>query len=572
MEFQYIPYIWPLLASAAISLALAIYSFLFQRKAKGTKNFIFCMLAAVIWSVGNALEMTAVDLPTKLFWANVQYLAYCFAPLAVLTFSMQFTGFASLVRSKKIIGLAIIPALIVILVWTNDWHGLIRYNVYLDHSGSFPVIAKTYGPAFYLHIAYAYLLNISSSVLLIRTVFFTNSVYTKQAVALLVGLLLIMLPNLLYILGISPVTRFDIAPVFFAPAGLIFAWGIYRYKLLDLLPVARTKVFETMKTGVMVLDIQDRVLDMNPAVERIVGLRISRVVGWAVTAVCAEIPEILRVCSDSSRSRGEFSLTTNGVAKIYEVQLSPLNDRKGVMIGKLLVIHDITEKKQAEEEFLKQQRRLTAIEERESLAKDMHDNLGQVLSFINLQAQGIRQELLQADIDLVSVKLDKLIEVTQATHDEIRKFIKSARDSLSAEKDFLAAITKDIKAFKEQTGLGVELAIAKDFSGEAMEPVTRLNLLNIIKEALNNIRKHAEARTVRIAFSSEGKELRTTIEDDGRGFEVEGPKPNPETKFGLEIMQERALTIGGRLEIQSAPGKGCRINIFVPLKEENKSA
>ena len=572
MDFQYIPYIWPLLASAVISFALAIYSFFFQRKAEGTKNFILCMLAAVIWSAGNALEMAAVDLPTKLFWANVQYFAYCFSPLVVLTFSMQFTGFDHLVRSKKILGLAIIPTLIVILVWTNDWHGLIRYNVYLDHNGLFPVIAKTYGPAFYLHAVYAYLLNISACVLLIRAIFFTNSVYNRQAVALLAGLLLIMLPNLLYILGISPVTRFDIAPVFFAPAGLIFAWGIYRYKLLDLLPIARAKVFETMKAGIMVLDIQDRVLDMNPAFERIVGLRIEQVMGWAVAAVCAEIPEILRVCSDPGLSRGEFSLTVNGGVKIFEALISPLNDSKGIMIGRLLVVHDITEKKQAEEESFKQQRRLTAIEERKNLAKDMHDNLGQVLGFINLQAQGIRQELLQAQIDLVSAKLDKLIEVTQAAHDEIRKFIKSARDSFAAEQDFLAAIAKDIKAFEEQTGLGVELVVAKDFSGEAMEAMTRLNLLSITKEAFNNIRKHAEARTVRIAFSPEGKELRTTIEDDGRGFEVEGLKHNSETKFGLKIMQERVMAIGGRLEIQSAPGKGCRINILVPLKEENKSA
>ena len=571
MQYQYISYIWPLMASAFTSLSLGIYALLRRRNAKGSTYFILSMLIVTIWSSSNALEMSGTNFYTKLFWANMQYFAYCYSPVTLLALCMQFTGYDKWIQNKKILWIGVIPTIIILLVWTDGLYGLMRYDMQIDYSGYFPVITKKYGPAFFVHAAYSHLLNITGWVLLIRAVFFKNTVYRKQAIALFFGVSLIVIPNILYVLGFSPVKRFDITPLFFGPAGLIIAWGIFRFKLFDLVPLARATVIETMDAGVMVIDLQDRVLDINPAFKKIVRLTASQIYAGRVEKVCDKIPELALACIDKSITHTEFSVKTDDFFKVYEVLLSPLIDSKGSPIGRLVVTYEITEKKQAQQEFLKQQWKLAVIEERERMARDMHDNLGQVLGFINLQAQGIKQELINSGIDIVSYKLDKLVDVTQSAHDEIRRYIRNVRTSDYMEKDFITALKKDITSFEEQTGISVILDMTDEFTGDELMPNIRINILNIVKEALNNVRKHAKAENVKISFSLAQEQLCAAVEDDGKGFDTLQNRGAIKTKFGLDIMRERASEIGGQIDIESIAGKGTRITMYMPIEGGKKN-
>ena len=567
MHYQYIPYIWPLIISGFLSLSLGFYALFRCRNAKGAMSFMLSMFVVTLWSIPNALEMSSAAFSTKLFWANIQYFAYCYSPITLLALCMQFTGYDRWIKNKKIIWLAVLPTIVIMLVWTDELHGLLRYDMIMDYSGLFPVISKKYGPAFFIHALYSYSINITSLVFLIKAVFFKNMVYRKQAIPLLIGVSLIIIPNVLYILGFGPVKRFDITPAFFGPAGLIMAWSIFHFKMFDLVPLARATVIEAMDAGVMVLDLQDRVLDINPAFRKIVGLSTPKISTIRVDEVCSRIPELSMAYKDRSITYTEFSINLEGFPKIYEVLLSPLTDNKGILIGRLVVTYEITEKKQAQQAFLKQQWKLAVIEERERMARDMHDNLGQVLGFINLQAQGIRQELVSAGIEDVIIKLDQLIDVTQLAHTEIREYIKDIRSPVYSEKDFITVLRKVLLGFEDQTGLSVTLNIPEDFVGEELKPNIRINILNIVKEALNNVRKHAEAEHVSIAFSPSPEQLYVTVEDDGKGFDTLQNNNSNKTKFGLDIMQERATEIGGQIGIKSVVGKGTRIVLCVPTEK-----
>ncbi|MDA8226720.1 MAG: histidine kinase [Desulfitobacterium hafniense] len=567
MQLQYIWYIWPLAASAAMSLFLGIYALVRRTNVKGAVGFILSMFVVTIWSSANALEMSSTDLATKLFWANMQYFAYCYSPVTLLALCMQFTGYDEWVQNRKVLWLAVIPTIIVMLVWTDELHGLVRYDLHMDYSGLFPVIVKKYGLAFLIHAAYSHLLNIVAWGLLIRTIFFRNTIYRKQAIALLIGMSLIVIPNILYVLGFGPVKRFDITPVFFGPAGWIIAWGIFRFKMFDLVPLARTTVIETMDAGVMVLDLQNRVRDINPSFERIIGLTASQVSSKRAEEVCAIIPELAKACMDRSITHTEFSINTNDSSKAYEVLLSPLTDNKGMLLGRLAVTYEITEKKQTQQAFLKQQRKLAVIEEKERMARDMHDNLGQVLGFINLQAQGIRQELLNAGVDTASSKLDKLVNVTQSAHYEIKEYIHNVRNASSMEKNFISALKKDIRDFEEQAGIYAVLDMPIGFTAQELEPNVGLNILNIVKETLNNVRKHSEADRVKISFLLTQEQLCITTEDNGKGFDIIQYDKGPKKTFGLNIMRERAAEIGAQIDIESGTGKGSRIVLCLPLKK-----
>lgn len=465
----------------------------------------------------------------------------------------------------------LLPTIIIILVWTDQFHGLMRNNIHLDISGKFPVIEKFYGPAFYVHAVYEHFINISALVLLVLSVIHRKTVYRKQAVILLIGASFIVFPNLFYITGLSPVDRFDLTPIFFGPAGVLMAWAIFRYKMFDLVPLARATVIESMDTGVMVLDLQGRVLDINPAFERIIGTSAKQVHGWKAQKICDIIPEFAKAFADSNAAQTEFSAKTDDEIRIYEAVFSPLADSKGTLLGKLVMVYEITDKKKEQQRYLEQQRRLAAAHEKERLARDLHDNLGQILGFINLQAQGIQKELVTVGVDTASDKLEKLVEVSQTAHDEIRAYIKSARSIAPCENDFLESLQNDILHFEERSDIPTELFTNLNLAQIDFAPEVQRHLLSIAKEALNNVQKHSGANHVKLSFLLDKEKILLLIEDDGRGFIVSDKIGGDGKAFGLSIMNERAMEIGAKLTIESAPEKGCRVSLTLPVSQGGKN-
>jgi hypothetical protein len=141
--------------------------------------------------------------------------------------------------------LSVEPLITVILAWTNDAHGLIWRNVALDTAGPFPVIAKTYGPWFAINVLYSYLLLLIAFYMLVDALFHLHPLYRRQTYILIVGFLLPMVWNVLYTFDVSPIPRYDIAPAVLGLAGAMAAWGLFRYRLFDVVPVARASVVRT---------------------------------------------------------------------------------------------------------------------------------------------------------------------------------------------------------------------------------------------------------------------------------------------------------------------------------------
>lgn len=184
-------------------------------------------------------------------------------------------------------------------------------------------------------------------------------------------------------------------------------------------------------------------------------------------------------------------------------------------------------------------------EERERLARDLHDNLGQVFGFINVQAQAIKQELSNAGVDIASRKIDRLVEAAQAAHCDMHDYIQSIKKTALADKDFMAALKEEAAQFSGQTGIDIRMDLPAALPVALLKPVACTHLLNIIKEALNNVRKHAEAKKVLIEVKTAGAQMLTVITDDGKGFDITEIKKTPAPGLGINIMQERAGKSGG---------------------------
>jgi PAS domain S-box-containing protein len=580
MHFQYIPYVWLLLASAVVSAALGIYAWR-QRAVPGAIPFAVLMLLAVVWALTNALEMAGADLPTKLFWANVQYLCYVTLPVAWLALSLQYTHRDHWLTRRNLALLTIEPLITLALVWTNDLHGLMRRGIHLDTAGPFPVIGKTFGSWFWVHAAYTYLL-LSLTIYLFLATLRASPLSRRQTRVLLIGTLLPVAWNALYNFGLSPIPRHDVAPAILSLSGVVVAWGLFRYRLFDVVPVAWTTVVEGMDDGVMVLDARDRIVDLNPAAQGVVGWPASQVIGRPAAEV---LSDMIALCHDAAMTQTELVLGKGDTELYYDVRCSLLRDGGGRRIGQLIVWHDITERRRARAQSLQQQRALAVLEERERLAQELHDSLGQVLGYVNVQAQAARELLSSGRTMEADAHLARLAVIAQDAHTDVREYILGVKATLSLERGFFTTLDQYLQRFEQHYEIQTEWINPDDLAEGALEPVIEVQLLRIIQEALTNARKHAAARQVRVSFAAQGDQALVTVEDDGRGFDpasLAGPHPTSPQKlggtkggqeatgegvhFGLRIMRERAEAVGGSLQVHSAPGQGAKVIVQVPLR------
>src|SRR5262249_4437766 len=152
-------------------------------------------------------------------------------------------------------------------------------NIRLDTVGSFSVVTKTYGPWFWVHTVYSYLLIGLGAWLLLRWFFQSGRLYRQQVLVLLLGALMPWLGNVLFVLRVS---RLDLAPIAFTLTGLAVAWGLFRFHLMDLVPVARHTLIAGMSDGVIVLDHRGRIVDLNPAAQKILGVEPPVMIGQSI--------------------------------------------------------------------------------------------------------------------------------------------------------------------------------------------------------------------------------------------------------------------------------------------------
>ncbi len=561
MHFQYIPYIWILFASAMVTAALGIHAWR-QRTVPGATPFAILMLVAVIWSLANALEMAGTDLPTKLFWANVQYLCYVTLPVAWLALALEYTGRDKWLTRRRLAWLAIEPLITVVLVWTDDLHGLVRRNFFLDTAGPFPVIGKTFGPWFWVHAAYTYLLLLLIIYLLIEALR-ASPLYRRQTLVLLVGTLLPVVWNALYNFGFSPIPRHDVAPAVLCLSGGVVAWGLFRYRLFDVVPVAWATVIESMDDGVIVLDAQNRVVDLNPAAQEALGRTASQAVGQQATQVFGAWPDLLQLCHDPAVAHAESTLGAGDAQRHYNLRASALTGRRGRPTGRLIVLHDVTELKRSQTQLLAQRQTLAVLEDRERLARELHDGLAQDLAALRLRLSRWHRLVernptqLQAELDAARALLSENIR-------DVRRVIFALRPVMLDKLGFYAALRQFAEDFGEQYQVHVDLRIAGP--RERLPRTMEATLFRIIQEALHNAGKHAQASAVWVELHLETSSAVTLrVRDDGVGFDPALLKQAVRRgHLGLTQMRERVESLGGTLTLRSQPG-GTEIQVTLPL-------
>src|SRR5947209_7665346 len=353
MHWRLTPYIFPVVIAAIISAGLALYAWRWRRRLiADVAPFSILMAAVAEWALGYALELAGADIPTKLFWVGIEDLGVVIVPTAWLALALQYTGRTKWLTPRLLVLLSIEPLITLVLVWTNNMHHLWHAKVGLEITNAFTVLVITRGLWYWINVAYSYLLILFGTILLVSFIPILRrsaSLYRGQVNALFIAVLVPWVSNVVTLFGLSPLPNLDLTPLAFTITGLAMAWSLFRFRLLDITPVARNAVVESMSDAMIVLDQHNRITDLNPAAQRLLGHRLSELVGQPAAQVFSAWPEQVERFGAVTEAHEEIVLAVDGMPRSFDLRISPLSDRHGSLTGRLIVLRDITQYRQAME-------------------------------------------------------------------------------------------------------------------------------------------------------------------------------------------------------------------------------
>jgi len=393
LSFQYTPYAVPLVLTAALAGGLAWHTFR-VRATRGASGFGLLMASASLWALVDSLAVSGADLATQRFWTQIQYGPIVVAPLAWCAFALQYTGRESWLSPRRVLIASLLPAFTLLVVFTNRYHGLFWSRVVLQQSGSLSVLEVFFGPWFWVHTAYSYALLLTGTALLLPRLA-VPGLYRSQTAALLLGLAIPWVTNLVFLTS-GPGPRLDPTPFALAATGLLFAWALFRLRLLDLVPVAREALVDGMGDGMLVLDPEGRVIDLNAAAAELVGTDPKRAIGLPASEVLAPWPELADRCRSGGEGHLEVTVGEGRQRLFLDVRLSSLKGLSRRPLGTLLVWRDVTRQRAAEEELRGQRRFLgkllavaRATTERPALETTLHNTLEVTVSLTGAEGASL---------------------------------------------------------------------------------------------------------------------------------------------------------------------------------------
>jgi PAS domain S-box-containing protein len=530
----------------------------------GQPMFSIWMLVCSYWSICNAFELMGTILPVKLFWANMQYASYSFFPVCLFILIAQLTGLWPETKLQNVVLLMIIPIITTVLVWFDEKYGLVRYGFSLKQVGSFSVITKSYGPWFYVHSIYTYGFFFASLIILSRSVVRQkNSLYRKQQWLLLVGILVVFIPNIMYVTKISLIKTFDITPVFFCVTGIQVFIGMVKYRFLNLVPVAHEQVFERMGEGIIVVSKDGKVLDSNSRARELFSLSEKDIAGMPVKKVVPVLfPNTVSDYEKSAVLCTDKDLCLEGKVHYYERNCTLLTKNSSKKIsGWIYGVNDITTLHSTQQQVFQQQQQLAISAEQQRVARDLHDNIGQILSFAGIQIQTIQRELEKGNTELAAQYLKKLKEVTDQSYAELRTYIFNLRQPTLQNIPFEKMLSEFAEQISSNLHISCKLQLPEKIPSFFESAEVKSHLFSLTKEAANNCIKHACASEIIFGIQvNMDKNVLYYIQDNGKGIASYNSELTHSS--GLRIMEERALLTGGRLSVTSEPESGTKITVI----------
>ena len=587
MVLQMIPYFIAMLVTSCITLLLAGYAAQ-RRSAPGWLYFVLAMLALSWWSIAYALELAVIPFSARIFFNNLSFAgAHSLAPLWFL-FCIHYVNRRQRLSIPWQLALFILPVFIVVLAFTNSYHGWVWTSITPISVAQGSFLSYQYGPAFWLGAVYAYSLLLAGSIAIGKGLLQAPPLYRRQTGLLLASAVIPWISNFLYIIGLNPFPGLDLTPLTFCVSAIFVTAALFRYRLLEMLPIAYDVLFARMENEVLVLDEYDRLLEANPAARHLFGLDDSHI-GQPAQSWLVETPELMCLFEDSDQDNCEVCLQTPDGQLWRGVQSAPLYTENQEANGRLIVLNDITHRRIAEGEIRQaHQKAIEASQMKTRLLASVSHDLRSPMSAIMGYAEMLRTGLLGEVTPQQSGALDQILDSAHQQLTFVNNLIGQAqletgRVILNYQQftyqDLLQPVKSTLGMIAARKNLELVFEVDPDLPVQLYgDPYwLRQVLLNLV----NNAIKFTQRGQVKVSlFQSRPDTWAFQVSDTGVGI----PKDKQRVVFepfhqlhnehasqtgsglGLAIVSQLVDLMQGQVLLESEPGRGSTFTIMMPYE------
>ena len=563
------------------------------------------MLGVTLWAGFGILEVSATTVDLKILWSKLEYVGAMFVPVLLFLFVTSHELQRRPHRTGTIAALLVIPLVTLALVFTSEYHSLI-WTGFSGVSPTTNLITYEHGLWFWIGwVGYSYALLAVATVLTVRQVILRPALYRAQAIVLLVAIAFPWVASIIYIADLSPIPGLDLTRVALAVTGTVMAAGVFRWQLADLVPIARDLAIDRMADGFVVLDPEQRMIDMNVAAMGLLGLEGRPPIGRPIAEVMHECPDLARAV----RPLGIAVVRCGG--RWLEATVSTVDERRVETAGCVIVLHDITERIAQQDELDRGRQELEHLIEgrtkeledaladlarvNEDLAlanqakdafltgmsHEMRTPLNTVIGFSDVMLQGIDGDLNHAQS-----------HHTRLIHDAGQRLLGFVNEAFEAAHVLSGEVVPEPSRFDvAATIMDVADAArartdAKDLDltvRGAADPIEFVSDESIVRRVLGALINRAVLATplgeiaVDIARAHEGvrieiidsgpvipeTEIGMLFEPFGRMRSTQGLRPDA-SGLSLAMAAALAATLGGGIEVLSEEGGETRLTVNLP--------
>ncbi len=569
--------------SIIISLTMS-YLFWKRRSSPGALLISILMLLEAGWTFFSMLADFSSDLSRKMLYDNVTFLPASVIPILWFLFAIQYTRQDRQSKIRNYLGLFIIPICTLLIVSYPPLRPIFATRTYSISIPNSMISTIKYDISlwYWVHMIYAYILVLSGvAMLIVRSLHFYQ-IYKKQTLFMLAAVFVSFSGDMIYQLGIGPFDNIYMTPFTFSIGSVLLFVGMFRYKALDLVPVAREAIIEYMEDAILVLDSQNRIVDINRFGLKLFGVEQTNLIGQPVSILFQD-PTLL------AKPQSELELTYKHIKRHYQLKVSPLYSKNKTVVGSFMVLTDIHEQKETMEklENAKIQAEIASRAKSEFLATMSHEirtPVNGIIGMSELLESATLTDSERENLHTLKFSADSLLYIIN----EILDFSKIEAGKMLIENisfDIRQLISQTIKVFDGGKKTDIRLVYSIDDTVPQCLFGDYVKLRQILSNILSNAFKFTEKGEISIDIHPiclDEKEtlLEFVIKDTGIGispeqmdrlFESFHQLDNSTTRkyggtgLGLAIVKKLVELLGGSIDVHSELAIGSTFVVHLPF-------
>ena len=340
-----------LIISGISMAAVGLYARRFVGRVPAATPFILLMFCAMGWSVLYAIDLMTPVLPLRVFYHNLRFIFLPFIPVLEIWLVLTYVNRTEWIRKSWGIAAIIVPAFFAILAMTSPWHTLFRYDFSISTAGPVPVLQYTEGIGYLVYNVYTGALLVLGIILLVSESRRRGTLWVMPTILLLIALAFPVTLNYVSLYYGFPFPGINLTPAILWITAILYTIALFRYRFLDIIPIARSRLIEALNIPVLVLDTEGRVIDTNPAALSLFSLPPAEIPGRPVSGIAPDWPDLISLCNEHGQERRSLTRTGPDGTRYYIGSIEPLQVSGGEAEGYLVFLQDVTELRNTGEEL-----------------------------------------------------------------------------------------------------------------------------------------------------------------------------------------------------------------------------